>query len=344
MSSITRGVIMAALAAIAFGVTTPVIARFGVGPFTTAALLYGGAAVMAMVLLAVSKQRGPRLQRGDAGRVIAVAIVGAAIAPVLLAWGLLRTGGLAGSLLLNLEAVFTVALARAVYREHVGPRVVIAVIAMVAGGAMLAIDSSTMSGWTLAGAAAIAGATACWALDNTLTRPLAEREPLAVVAAKASLGTALTIVAAAIAGEPRPDAMAIVVLALCGATGYGLSLRLYLVAQRRIGAGRTGSVFALAPFVGAIVAVAIGDRIAGGWTVAAAALFALGVYLHVSEHHAHPHVHAAIDHDHLHRHDDDHHADHRHDPPFAGEHSHPHHHDALEHEHEHAPDLHHDHH
>jgi drug/metabolite transporter (DMT)-like permease len=240
--------------------------------------------------------------------------------------------------------VFTVMLARAVYREPVGRRVALAVMAMVGGGVALAIDASSTTGWTLLGAIAIAGATACWALDNTLTRPLAEREPLAVVAAKASLGAAVTVIAAIVAGEARPDITAIAVLALCGATGYGLSLRLYLVAQRRIGTGRTGSVFALAPFVGAIVAVAIGDRIASGWTVGAASLFVLGVYLHVTEHHAHPHVHPAIDHDHPHRHDDEHHGDHRHDPPFTGENSHPHHHDALEHEHEHAPDLHHDHH
>jgi drug/metabolite transporter (DMT)-like permease len=292
----------------------------------------------------VSRQRRAPLARGDARRVVAVAIIGAAIAPALLAWGLQQTGGLVGSLLLNLEAVFTVALARLVYREPIGRRVALAVTAMVGGGAALAIDASTTTGWTMLGAVAIAGATACWALDNTLTRPLAEREPLAVVAAKASLGTALTIAAAVIAGEPRPDATAIAILALCGATGYGLSLRLYLVAQRQIGTGRTGSVFALAPFVGAIVAVGIGDRIASGWTVGAASLFALGVYLHVTEHHAHSHAHAAVDHDHPHRHDDGHHSDHSHDPPFVGEHSHAHHHDTLEHEHEHAPDLHHDHH
>ena len=344
MSAVGRGVTLAAIAAVAFGATTPLIARYGVGPFTTAALLYAGAAIMALVLLATSRRRGPALVRGDVPRVVAVAVIGAAIAPALLAWGLQQTGGLVGSLLLNLEAVFTVMLARAVYREPVGRRVAVAVMAMVGGGAALAIDASASTGWTLLGATAIVGATACWALDNTLTRPLAEREPLAVVAAKASLGTALTVVAALIAGEPRPDATAIVVLALCGATGYGLSLRLYLVAQRQIGTGRTGSVFALAPFVGAIVAVGIGDRIASGWTVGAASLFVLGVYLHVSEHHAHPHVHAAVDHDHLHRHDDEHHSDHSHDPPFVGEHSHAHHHDALEHEHEHAPDLHHDHH
>ncbi|HVV85044.1 MAG TPA: DMT family transporter, partial [Kofleriaceae bacterium] len=159
---------------------------------------------------------------------------------------------------------------------------------------------------------------------------------------KGALGAALTTAIALARGEPLPGATAALALLACGATGYGLSLRLYLLAQRRIGAGRTGSVFALAPFVGAALAYALGDRPAGAWTLAATALFVAGVLLHVTERHGHPHAHAAVDHDHVHRHDDGHHL-HRHDPPVAGEHAHPHHHDPLEHTHEHAPDLHHEH-
>ena len=340
-SAIARGVALAASAAIAFGVTTPVVAWAGrdLGPFETAALLYAGAALLAVI----ARGNGPRLQRGDAARVVAVAVAGGAVAPVLLAWGLQRSGATVGALLLNLEAVFTVLLARALYREPIGVRVALAIAAMVAGGAALAVDASrgiALGG--VLGVLAVAGATACWALDNALTRPLSEREPFAVVAAKAGHGAACALAAALLVREPLPALGPALALLACGATGYGLSLRLYLLAQRAIGAGRTGSVFALAPFVGAPLAVAVGDRAPGAWTAAAAALFAAGVYLHATERHGHRHAHAAIDHDHPHRHDDGHH-DHVHEPPFAGEHSHPHHHDAVEHDHEHAADLHHDH-
>ncbi len=116
----------------------------------------------------------------------------------------------------------------------------------------------------------------------------------------------------------------------------------YLRAQRAIGAARTASVFALAPFLGAALAIATGDRTGDPWTAVAAALMGLGVWLHASERHAHPHVHPAIDHDHLHRHDDGHH-DHVHAEPVVGEHAHPHTHAAVNHSHEHALDLHHDH-
>ncbi len=344
MTTISRGVGLAALAAIAFGVTTPLVAWAGawVGPFATAALLYAGAAGSSAVLR-VARGSGSRLVRADLARLLGVAVAGAVVAPTLLAWGLQRTGATSGALLLNLEAVFTAALAWLVFREPIGGRVALALAAISAGGVALVLGAATGGDWRVPGVLAIAGATLAWAVDNTLTRPLAEREPLAVVAVKGGIGAVLSLAAAAIVGEHVPPLRPALVLLACGATGYGLSLRLYLTAQRRIGAARTGSVFALAPFVGAAVAIALGDRGVDGLTGLAAALFGLGVYLHVSEHHAHEHSHAPIEHDHPHRHDDGHH-DHRHDPPVAGEHSHAHRHGTLVHSHEHAPDLHHDHH
>jgi drug/metabolite transporter (DMT)-like permease len=346
-SAISRGVLLAVAAAIAFGATTPILewAGRGVGPLATAALLYTGAALATLVLRALSRAPGPRLRRGDLPRLLGVALAGGAIAPALLAWGLQRAGAAVGSLLLNLEAVFTVVLARAVFGEPIGRRVAVAVAAMVAGGAALVLDTARGAAWGAAGTAgalAVAAATLGWAIDNALTRPLAEREPLDVVAAKGALGATFTLAAAVIAGESAPPAGAALILLACGATGYGLSLRLYLLAQRAIGAGRTGSVFAVAPFIGAGLAVAIGDRAVTGWTVAAAGLFAAGVTLHLTERHGHAHVHEPTAHDHVHRHDDGHH-DHTHDPPFAGEHAHPHHHGRLVHAHDHAPDIHHAH-
>lgn len=343
-SPIARGVGLAALAAVAFGITTPIIARFGrgVGPLSTAALLYAGAAVMALGLRLVARTRQAPVRRQDLRRLVPIAIVGAAIAPTLLAWGLQRSGGTSGALLLNLEAVFTVALARLLYREPIGPRVAIAVAAMALGGIALTLDAMQATTWGLAGALAVVGATAAWALDNTLTRPLAERDPLELIVVKAGLGALLTGGAALAWGEPAIDPVATLVLLACGATGYGVSLRLYLLAQRRIGAARTGSVFALAPFVGAALAWGLGDRGAGPWTLVAVALFALGVALHVLEDHAHEHEHPPLEHDHVHRHDDGHH-DHAHDPPVRGAHAHPHVHAYARHSHAHAPDLHHDH-
>jgi drug/metabolite transporter (DMT)-like permease len=274
--------------------------------------------------------------------VLGMALAGGAVAPSLLAWGLQRTGATTGSLLLNLEAVFTVLLARLIYREQIGRRVAVALVLMASGGAALTLDAASSAGFNLLGALAVMCATAAWAFDNTLSRGLAEQDPVHVVASKGALGATVTGIAALALHESRPTAFAIGALLACGATGYGLSLRLYLLAQRHIGAARTGSIFAIAPFVGASVAWLLGDRSAGAWTLVSAGLFGLGVVLHVTERHRHAHLHLEIEHEHSHRHDDGHH-DHEHVPPFLGEHSHSHHHYRLEHEHEHAPDVHHEH-
>jgi drug/metabolite transporter (DMT)-like permease len=337
------GTSLAVLAALSFGVTTPLVARAGRGldAFTTAALLYAGACGSALLLGRFAPASGAPLRRTDLSRLLAIAVCGAGIAPVLFAWGLQRAGATTSSLLLNLEVVFTLLLARAFYREPFGRRVAFALGLMLSGGVVLALGSSAEAGWSALGALAIAGATLAWALDNTLSRALAEYDPVFVVAGKGALGALLTAAVALAVGAPRPEMGAVLALCLCGATGYGLSLRLYLMAQRHIGAARTASIFALAPFIGAALGWVLDHTWPSSWSLLAAGCFGLGVFLHATERHRHLHSHLRHEHEHPHRHDDGHH-EHAHDPPFRGEHSHPHRHEAIEHEHDHSPDAHHE--
>lgn len=335
-----RGGLLALLAALAFGAATPFVQRCGrdLGPFTTAALLYGGAALTS---IGWRSEKETPVRRAHAPRLLAVAIVGAMLAPAALAWGLQHTGGAAASLLLNLEAVFTMLLARLFYREPIGGRAGLALSLMTAGGAWLVFAGASFTSGSRWGLAAVAAATLGWALDNTLTRPLADLDTSRIVRWKAVLGASLSLGIAILRREAAPGGGGALALLGCGAVGYGLSLRLYLRAQRRIGAGRTGSIFAAAPFVGALVAFGLGDRTAGAATLGVAALFAAGVFLHLTEKHAHAHAHGAVEHEHPHTHDDGHHDDHAHDPPVAGEHSHLHRHEPRDHSHPHAPDVHH---
>jgi drug/metabolite transporter (DMT)-like permease len=179
-------------------------------------------------------------------------------------------------------------------------------------------------------------------VDNTLSRGVAERDPGQVVLAKAALGASVTSAIAFAWGEPPPAWPAALALLAVGATGYGLSLRFYLLAQRQFGAARTGSVFAFAPFIGALGAFALGERSVSGLLLAGGVLMVAGVLIHLAEDHSHTHDHEALDHEHAHTHDDGHHL-HRHEPMPAGPHSHPHLHSQLHHSHPHVPDAHHKH-
>lgn len=338
-----RGGLLALLAAALFGISTPLVQRFGagLGPFSTAALLYAGAAAVG-VLSRQRVEREARLARSDLPRLLLMAAFGAVLGPVALAWGLQRTSGTGASLMLTLEALFTALLARWLYQETMDRRVWAAMLFLLAGGAVLVLDQGRTGGSQLLGLLAVLLATAAWGADNTLSRALAERDPSQVVWGKAALGASATAVLALLFGEPLPAFDTAFALFVVGATGYGLSLRFYLLAQRAFGAARTGSVFAFAPFIGAGLAIALGDR-GGSWVMAAGGvLMILGVVLHLAESHGHEHEHEALAHEHAHRHDDGHH-NHWHEVMPAGSHSHRHVHEPLRHVHPHVPDAHHRH-
>jgi drug/metabolite transporter (DMT)-like permease len=336
------GVGLAALAAVTFGITTPLVARagLGLGPLTVAAALYMGAAAISLLARPFVRRSGRRLARTDASRLGLLVLFGAVLAPTLYVSGLGRAGPTATSLVLNFEAVFTAGLAWLLYREPIGGRVGLAMLLMLAGGALVA-GGAGGQGVSFTGVVLVVAATAGWAADNTLSRGLAEADPLDVILAKGGIGGLVTGALAVTIGEPMPSPVAAAALLALGASGYGLSLRFYLLAQRRIGAARTGSVFAAGPFLGAGLGWVLGDR-GGISTWLASAAFLGGVVLHATERHAHQHDHEDLLHEHAHDHSDGHH-DHQHEPRISGEHTHAHAHAQVSHEHDHAPDVHHGH-
>lgn len=338
-----KGGALALLAAALFGLSTPLVQHFGqgLGAFTTAALLYAGAAIVAF-LMRHPPEREAALRRSDLPRIAAMAGFGAVIGPVALAWGLQRTSGSSASLMLTLEALFTAVLAWRIYGETMDKRVGAAMLLLLAGGVALVTEQGLAGDTQLHGLLAVLVATAAWGVDNTLSRGVADRDPGQVILAKAGLGAAATIALALLLAEPPPGLFAAGALLFIGASGYGLSLRLYLLAQREFGAGRTGSVFAFAPFIGALGAFAMGNR-DGTWMLAAGGVLMLGgVVLHLFESHGHEHTHEALEHEHAHTHDDGHHL-HTHEVMPNGPHSHTHQHAPLRHAHAHVPDIHHQH-
>jgi len=338
-----RGGLIALVAAALFGISTPLVQRLGVGigSFSTAALLYAGAALVG-ILLRQPIEREARVRRSDAARLLLMALFGAAIGPVALAWGLQQTSGASASLMLTLEAVFTAVLARLWYHETMDGRVATAMGMLTAGGMLLVLDQAGAGRSQVFGLLAVALATAAWGVDNALSRALADRDPGQVVMFKGAIGAAATTLLAVGFGEPLPHLWQAIGLLAVGATGYGLSLRFYLLAQRAFGAARTGSVFAFAPFVGAALAIMLGEQAGSLWMLAGAALMVIGIVLHLAEKHSHEHEHSRTEHQHAHTHDDGHHG-HSHSPMPAGPHSHVHQHAPMRHAHPHVPDEHHAH-
>src|SRR5215470_5893845 len=345
-----KAAVLYALASAAlFGISTPA-AKVLVGsidPAVLAGLLYCGAGVG----VAAMRRLAPRgsgsanapqvaLARADIGWLAFAIAVGGIAGPLLMMWGLARTDGATASLLLTLEGAATALLAWFVFHENFDRRVALGMLCLAAGAIPLAW-SGTPGFAGLVGPLAIIGACLAWGLDNNLTRKVALADPLQIVQLKGHVAGPVNLALGLWAGGSLPQALDIALAAIVGFLGYGLSLALFVVALRHLGAARTSAYFSTAPFVGAVVAVvALGEPVSAG-LIAAAALMAIGVWLHVTERHEHEHVHEAMVHAHPHVHDEHHQHQHSPQDPPGEPHTHAHEHGGLRHAHPHTPDAHH---
>ena len=96
-----------------------------------------------------------------------------------------------------------------------------------------------------------------------------------------------------------------------GLLAYGVSLTLFVVGLRHLGTARTGAYFSVAPFLGALLAIALGEPATVPLTLAGACM-AAGVWLHLTERHVHGHAHRHTALTHTHPHFPDAHHQHRH--------------------------------
>jgi drug/metabolite transporter (DMT)-like permease len=256
--------------------------------------------------------------------------------------GLARTPASIASLLLNLEGVFTAVLAWVVFRENVDRRIFLGMVAIVVGGVLLSWPGRLAAAGVL-GPLLISAACLGWAVDNNLTQKVSASDPVQVAGMKGLIAGTVNLALGLVLGGTVPSGPPIVGAALVGLVGYGVSLVLYVRAMRDLGTARTGAYFAVAPFVGAGIGFVLFREPLTSQFLVAAALMALGLWLHLSERHEHEHVHAAIHHTHLHTHDEHHQHPHEPDDPPGEPHSHPHRHESLVHVHPHYPDIHHRH-
>ena len=334
-----RGSALGLSSALLFGLGAPVSKLLlpTARPIQLAALLYLGAG--AAFLVARPRRAEAPLTRADAPWLAASVIAGAALAPVLMLWGLSRVSGLAGSLLLNLEAPFTIALAVLAFGEHLSAKEAGAAVLVIGGGALLGARGEWAG--TAAGAGAIGLACLLWTLDNNIAARLSLKDPVQVLRVKALCAGVANLAVSLLLGPALPPLSTCAAGLALGAVSYGASLLLYLRAQRALGAARQAALFAAGPFAGALASIPLlGDRPAQV-DFAAAALMAAGVAALLAAKHAHVHTHEALEHDHLHVHDAHH--QHAHEGPVAEPHAHPHRHEALTHAHAHVSDAHHRH-
>ena len=343
-------------AALLFGVGTPLAKSLlqGLDPWLLAGLLYLGSGV-GLTLYRMARGQFPwhlpALHGAQWLWLLAAVAVGGGVAPVLLMFGLAAMPAASVSLLLNAEMVFTAWLAWHLFGENLERRAVLGILTILAGAVILSLPedlASTLSGAVRWPALWVLGACLAWGLDNNFTRKVALADAAWLTSIKGLAAGSVNLAIALSLGATWPDGALIGTAMGTGFFAYGVSLALFVVALRHLGAARAGAFFSLAPFAGALVSVLwLGEALS--WPLAlAGALMAWGAWLCLSEQHEHEHAHESLEHSHEHVHgagEDGHHGHVHEDLPadVAARHAHWHRHPALTHSHRHYPDGHHQH-
>ncbi len=341
-----RSILYALLAAVLFGASTP-FAKLLIGdlsPVLLGGLLYLGSGVgLALAWLIRDRDCKPSgLSRAEWPWLLGAIFFGGVLGPVALLFGLRHVSASSASLLLNLEAVLTAVIAWVAFKENADRRIVLGMLAIVAGGVALSWPTGSADSADRIGPLAVAAACLCWAIDNNLTRKVSASDALFIAGSKGLMAGAVNTGLALALGAAWPGALTLLATAAVGLLGYGVSLVLFVLALRGLGAARAGAYFSTAPFIGAALALGLlGESTTPAFWLASG-FMGLGMWLHLSE--QHDHTHETLAHAHHHRHD----AHHQHPHDLAGEggepHAHWHEHTALAHRHPHFPDdIHHRH-
>lgn len=340
------GILLALGAAVLFGASTPLakLALSSASPLLVAGLLYlsSGIGLFAVRAIRFRQTTETPLSRADFPWLAGAILAGGVVGPALFMLGLMNTSASAASLLLNLEAVATAAIAWIAFRENVDRRVGAGFALITLGAVFLSLPRTGELALS-SGALLIAAACFCWGVDNNLTRKISGSDPSQIamwkglVAGAVNIGLALTI------GAKLPPLNTILAVAAIGLLGYGVSLVLFVRALRHLGTARTAAYFSTAPFVGTALAFAMGQGQLDWAFIAAGILMSIGVWLHVTERHEHLHIHEPLEHEHLHYHDEHHRHEHSSSDPPGQPHAHRHRHARLKHAHPHYPDIHHRH-
>jgi drug/metabolite transporter (DMT)-like permease len=337
------------LSATLFGLSSPLAKLLvkNISPIAMAGLLYLGAficlaiySIIRKIWVANSRITVP-LEKRDFPWLIGAIAAGGIIAPISLMFGLQMISGFSTSLLLNLEGIATAIIAIFFFHENAGKRLWLALLCMTVAGVLLSWNTE-QNQFNIAGPLLVSLACIAWGVDNNLTRHISEKDPAQIVMLKGLIAGTVSLSLAFLLGRGFTFEINILLALLLGAFSYGLSLVLFILALKGLGASRTGVFYSFGPFIGAIASIIILKEWLGWVMFPAIAMMILGVWLITHESHIHQHIHESVTHNHVHRHDELHH-EHEHTEPVLGSHAHVHTHEALSHTHGHWPDTHHRH-
>ena len=294
-------VILALLAAIFYAINTPFskVLLNKIPPTFMASFLYLGAGIgVGIMYLFRSKNEDKyeRLNKTDFPYTIGMIILDI-MAPIFLMIGINIGSVSNASLLGNFEIVATTLIALLIFKEKVTSKLWIAIGFITVSSIVLSIEGAVSFQFSL-GSLFVILATCCWGLENNCTRKISDKSTYEIVLLKGFFSGGCAFIVALILGERIPEIKYIIIALLLGFVAYGLSIFMYVRAQRDLGAAKTSAYYAVAPFVGTFLAFIVnGEKLTFTYFIGLVFMI-IGsmfiVYDTMVKYHIHSHSHTIV--------------------------------------------------
>lgn len=196
---------------------------------------------------------------------------------ICLLYGLKSTTAANASLLNNFEIVATAVVALAVFKETISPRLWAGIALITLSCALLSFEDISSLRFSF-GSLFILLACICWGFENNCTRKISSKDPMQIVLLKGIFSGLGSVVIGLCIGERVTVLWSVFAVLGVGLVAYGLSIFTYVHAQRILGAARTSAYYAVAPFIGTALSLAIFREIPAYTYFIALALMMLGAW------------------------------------------------------------------
>ena len=293
-----KSVLYALLAAAFYAINVPLskLLLSHVGPTTMASLLYLGAGIGIGLMSLFRRQRGEKLAKKDMPFVIGMIVLDIA-APIFLMLGISYGSSSNASLLGNFEIVATTLIALFIFKETVTKRLWGAIGLITISSILLSFEGAESFRFSL-GSLFVLLAAVCWGLENNCTRNISSKSTYEIVILKGICCGLGSLVIALFKGETIPELPYIAYALLLGFVAYGMSIFLYVRAQRVLGAAKTSAYYAIAPFIGAFLSfIILKEKLTGLYLLALSVMLAgtaLVVIDTIIRNHIHVHQHTFV--------------------------------------------------
>ena len=280
----SHGIALAILAAALYAVNSPFskLLLDHMPPTLMAGFLYIGAGI-GMVFIALLQRLRKQPPQGERMTVkllpytVAMIVLDIA-APIFLLMGLSATTAANASLLNNFEIVATAIIALVIFREAISPRLWAGILFVTLSCAVLSFEDISAFRFST-GSLFVLLACVCWGIENNCTRRLSACDPLLIVLLKGIFSGSASVIIGLCLGERLGAWWSILAVLAVGFVAYGLSIFFYVYAQRSLGAARTSTYYAVAPFIGTGLSLLIFRELPPYTYFIALALMIVGAWL-----------------------------------------------------------------